>query len=141
MEITANAIQTIQPGANVLFTETPVDGGCSIVHREGGGLIILRGLTKCQCRARFKVTFNGNIAIPEGGTAPQQISLAIAINGEPVNATLMAVTPPAVDQYFNIASAAYIDVPAGCCTSISVKNNSAIAVNVANANLIIERVA
>lgn len=140
MEITANAIQTVAAGANVLFTETPVAGGCSIIHREGSGLVTLRGLAKCQCRARFKITFNGNIAIPPGGDS-QQISLAIAISGEPIGATWMAVTPPDDNQYFNIASAVYIDVPAGCCTSISVKNNSTIAINVANANLIAERVA
>ena len=140
MEITANAIQTVASGTNVLFTETPVAGGCSIIHREGSGLTALRGLTRCQCRARFKVNFNGNIAIPVGG-ASQQISLSIAINGEPVSSTFMAVTPPGANQYFNVASSVYIDVPAGCCTNVSVENTSAIAIDVANANLIVERVA
>lgn len=140
MEITANAIQTVAAGANVLFTDTPVSGGCSIIHREGSGLVTLRGLTRCQCRARFKVSFNGNIAIPVDGD-PQQISLSIAINGEQVGSTFMAVTPPEDNQYFNVASAVYIDVPAGCCTTVSIKNTSNIAINVANANLIVERVA
>lgn len=141
MEITANAIQTVLPGANVLFTDTPVPGGSSILHRKGSGLVTLRGLARCQNRARFKITFNGNIAIPTTETAPQQASLAIAINGEPINETWMATTPLDVDQYFNIASAVYVDVPAGCCLTVSVENNSVISVNVANANLIIERVA
>lgn len=140
MEITANAIQTVASGANVLFTETPVAGGCSIIHREGSGLTTLRGVTRCQCRARFKVTFNGNIAIPVGG-ASQQISLSIAINGEPIGATFMAVTPPGANQYFNVSAGVYIDVPAGCCTSVSVENTSTISIDVANANLIVERVA
>lgn len=141
MEITANAIQNVASGANVLFTETPVPGGCSIIHREGSGLTTLRGLTKCQGRARFKVFFSGNIAIPAGQTGIQQASLAIAINGEPVNATWMAITPFDTEQYFNVSSAVYVDVPAGCCSTISVENNGIIPVNVANANLIVERVA
>lgn len=141
MEITANAIQSVATGANVLFTDTPVPGGCSIIHRQGSGLVTLRGLAKCQRRARFKVSFNGNVAIPQGGDAPQQISLSIAINGEQVGSTFMAVTPPDDNQYFNVASSVYIDVPASCCNNISIKNTSAIAINVANANLIVERVA
>lgn len=140
MEITANAIQTVASAANVLFTETPVPGGCSIIHREGSGLTTLRGLTRCQCRARFRVSFNGNIAIPVGGTS-QQISLSIAINGEPIGSTFMAITPPGANQYFNVSSSVYIDVPAGCCTTVSVENTSAISIDVANANLIVERVA
>ena len=62
MEITANAIQTVAAGANVIFTDTVVCGNCAIMHREGSGLVTLRGLTN-QCRARFRVSFGGNIAI------------------------------------------------------------------------------
>lgn len=139
MEITANAIQTVASNQNVLFTETPVDGSCSILHREGSGLVTLRGITN-QCRARFKAFFSGNIAIPTGGTVGP-ISLAIAINGEAVATTTMIQTPAAVEEYTNVASAVYLDVPAGCCLTVSVTNTSDEAINVQNANLIIERVA
>lgn len=139
MEITANAIQLVQPNQNVLFTETAVSGNCSIVHREGSGLVSIRGLTQ-QNRARFRASFGGNIAVPTGETAGP-ISLAIAINGESVASTTMIVTPTAVDAYFNVFSAIFLDVPTGCCSQISVKNISGIPVNVQNANLIVERVA
>lgn len=141
MEITANAIQTVLSNQNVLFTDVPVHGkNCdSLVYREGSGLITLRGLTR-QCRARFRVFFNGNIAIPTGGTVGP-ISLAIAMSGESIGATNMIVTPAAVDEYFNVASSTYIDVPAGCCIQVSVKNTSTGSVNVQNANLMVERVA
>lgn len=140
MEITANAIQTVPIAANVQFTETPVAGNCSIVHREGSGLVTLRGITSGQCRARFKVTFGGNISVPTGQT-PAAIGLAIALNGEAVATTHMMATPAAADQYFNVFSAIYIDVPSGCCTQVSVKNTSAIPINVVHSNLIVERVA
>jgi hypothetical protein len=99
----------------------------------------LRGLTN-QCRARFKVSFGGNVAIPATGTAGA-ISLAIAINGEPVPSTTMIETPTVVDSYSSVFSAVYIDVPTCCCTQVSIKNIGADSINVQNANLIIERVA
>lgn len=139
MEITANALQTVEPNQNVQFTDTAVCGSCSIMHRDGSGLITLRGLTN-QCRARFKAFFSGNIAIPTGGTV-EAISLALAINGEAIASTTMIQTPAAVEEFANVASAVYIDVPANCCVTISVRNTSAQAVDVQNANLIIERVA
>lgn len=139
MEITANALQTVELNQNVQFTDTAVCGSCSIMHRDGSGLVTLRGLTN-QCRARFKAFFSGNIAIPAGGTV-EAISLAISINGEAIASTTMIQTPAAVEEFANVASAVYIDVPANCCVTVSVRNTSTQAIDVQNANLIIERVA
>jgi hypothetical protein len=139
MELTANAIQTITANANVLFTDTVVPGNCSITHRDGSGLVTLRGLTN-QCRARFRVSFGGNIAIPTGGTVGP-ISLALAVDGEPVATTTMISTPTAVEEYNNVFSAIFLDIPKGCCSQISVKNISDEDIEIQNANLIIERVA
>ena len=69
------------------------------------------------------------------------ISLAIAINGEPVATTTMVETPAAVEEYNNVFSAIFLDIPKGCCSQISVRNLTGDDVNVQNANLIIERVA
>ena len=139
MEITANALQTVEANQNVLFTDTVVCGSCSSLHRDGSGLVTLRGITN-QCRARFKVTFGGNVALPAGGTV-EAISLAIAINGEPVASTTMIVTPAAVEEFSNVFTAIYLEVPANCCSQISVRNISTQAIDVQNANLIVERVA
>lgn len=140
MEITANAIQTVNPNQSVLFTETAVPGNFSMIHREGSGLVGLRGLTNGQRRARFLVKFGANIAVPTGETVGP-ITLAIAINGEPVLTSSMISTPTAVDAYNNVNADLYIDVPIGCCNQVSVDNISTIPVNVQNANFIIERVA
>lgn len=102
--------------------------------------LLCAALGASQCRARFRVTFGANIAVPTGGTAGA-ISLAIAINGEPVVTTTMTTTPAAVDQYNNVFSSIFLDVPKGCCSQISVKNISTQTVSVQNANLIVERVA
>lgn len=139
MEIIANALQTVEINQNVLFTDDVACGNCSIIHRDGSGLVTLRGITN-QCRARFKVTFGGNIALPADGTVGP-ISLAITLDGEPIPSTTMTVTPAAVEQFNNVFSAIFIDVPRGCCLTIGVRNISTGAVDVQNANLIVERVA
>lgn len=139
MEITANALQTVNANQNVIFTETAVCGSNSILHREGSGITTLRGMTN-QCRARFRIFFSGNIAIPTTGTVGP-ISLAITLNGEPVGPTTMIQTPAATAEFNNVASAIYLDIPCGCCSQISVRNISTQAISVQNANLIVERVA
>jgi hypothetical protein len=128
MELIANALQTVEAGANVQFTDEIISGCNSILHRAGSGIATLRGMTN-QCRARFKVFFSRNIAIPTGGTV-EAISIAIAINGEAIASTTMIQTPAAVEEFANVASAAYIDVPAGCCITASVRNTSTQAIDV-----------
>lgn len=139
MEITAVTLQEVAENQNVLFTDTVICGGPSIVHRQGSGLVTLRGLTN-QCRAQYKVSFGGNIVIPADGTV-EAISLALTIDGEPLGSTLMIETPAAVEQFSNVFSAVYIAVPRGCCVTVGVRNTSTQAINVQNANLIVERVA
>lgn len=139
MEIIANALQTVPANQNVYFTDTVTCGNCAITHRDDSGLVTLRGMTG-QCRARFRVTFGANIGLPADGAAGP-ISLAIAIDGEAVRATTMTVTPAAVEEFFNIFSSVFVDVPRGCCVTISVKNITDVDVDVQNANLIVDRVA
>ena len=100
---------SVAAGQNLPLTETSVAGPSCIVHREGAGIVTLRGLTN-QCRARFKVSFGSNIAIPTGGTV-EAISVALAINGEPLASATAIVTPAAVENYFNVFVAAFIEVP------------------------------
>ena len=138
-EYTAVAAQTVAANQNVLLTETAVNGTKCINHRTGSGIVTLRGIG-AQCRARFMVEFGGNIAIPTGGTVGS-IQLAIAVDGEPLASTTMIITPAAVENYFNVSAAVYIDVPAGCCVTVSVENTSTQPILVQNANLIANRVA
>ena len=139
MESIANALQTVESNQNILFTDVVVCGNCSITHRAGSGLVTLKGNTT-QCRARYRVSFGGNIAIPTGGTV-EAIQAAIAIEGEALASTTMIVTPAAVGEFANVYTSVFIDVPRGCCMTISTQNTSGQAIEVQNANLIIERVA
>ena len=147
-EFTKNDVQVVQPNAPVVLTTTI---GCPkgyVLHRNESGIVTLRGITN-NCFARYQVAFNGNIAVPEGGTVGA-ISVALAIDGEPVLTSRAIVTPAAVDDYFNVTSTAIVTVPKGCCVNVSVENTSesatpattpAPAINVQNANLTITRIA
>ena len=141
-EYVANAIQEVEVGQNVLLNDSiPCTKGY-VIHRNGSGILTLRGIVNGGCNqfARYQVEFNGNIAVPTGGTVGE-ISVALAINGEPIQTSRARVTPAAVENYFNVTSLANITVPRGCCFTLSVENTSEDAIEVQNANLTINRVA
>ena len=133
--------QTVQAGKNVLLNNTECCGNPCVVHRDESGIVTLRGMVKgCQKRARFRVWFGANTAIPAGG-AVAQITLAIAVSGEAAKNATMIVTPAAVENYFNVSAAIIVDVPAGCCVAIAVQNTGDAAIDVQNANMIVDRIA
>lgn len=138
-EYTNIGIAAVAANQNVPLTETAVAGNCSIVHREGAGVVTLRGLTN-QCSARFKVSFGANIAIPDGGTV-DAITAALSVDGEPLASTVMTVTPAAAENYFNVYTAVNVVVPRGCCVTVAATNTSTQTINFANSNMIVERIA
>lgn len=149
-EYVYNDIQLVEPNQNVILRDTiPCNRGY-VIHRNESGILTLRGIVNnaCGCFARYQVTFNGNIAVPEDGTVGP-IAVALAIDGEPVQTSRAIVTPAAVDEYFNVTSTAFITVPKGCCFNVAVENvsfgataaDAPTAINVQNANLTVQRVA
>lgn len=154
-EFVRNDFQTVAPNQPVAL-DTSI--GCTkgyVYHRNGSGIVTLRGVTN-NCFARYQVTFNGNIAVPDGGTVGP-ISVALALDGEPLLTSRAIVTPaatatdpPTQANFFNVTSTAIIDVPKGCCTHVSVENTSesatpattpAPSILVQNANLTVTRIA
>lgn len=141
-EFTYNPIQLVPANQAVIFNNSIMCPKKYVIHRNESGIVILRGIVNnpSSCFARYQVTFNGNIAVPEDGTVGP-ISVALAIDGEALPTSRAIVTPAAVDEYFNVTSTAFITVPKGCCFNCSVENVSDDAINVQNANLVITRVA
>jgi len=129
MEIVAVAEQTVAVNQDVLFNAVSVRGCPSILHREGSGIVTLRGLANGQCRARFRVSYGSNIAVPTGETVGP-VELTISLNGEGIPSSSMISTPTAVDNYNNVSADIFIDVPIGCCTQLSIQNTGTIPVNV-----------
>lgn len=132
----------------ILFDATiPCTRNC-VFHEDGTGNFILRGVTN-NCFARYQVTYNGNIALPEGATVTP-IAVAITVNGETRPSSLAISTPAAVEEFDNVTSTAIITVPKGCCFDVAVKYVSGVTdgtttptptIDVANSNLTIVRVA
>lgn len=149
-EFTNNAIQLVQPNQPIVLNGSNWGMRNLIFHTDESGIVTLRGIVGNPYAqfALYQVTFNGNIAVPEGATVGA-IAIAIARNGSPIQTSKAIVTPTVVDAYFNVTSTAFIIVPRGCCFDISVVNASesadpattpATPINVQNANLVIQRV-
>lgn len=147
-EYLANAVQEVALNAPIIFNASiPCNRGC-VYHEDETGVFILRG--KCdQCYATYQVTFNGNIALPEGA-AVTPIAIAIAVSGEPRLTSRAIFTPAAAEDYGNVTSTAIIKVPRGCCFPVSVDAVPATTdptvtpapiIEVQNANLVITRIA
>lgn len=150
-EFAKNEIQLVQPNQPVTLN---IVIGCNrgyVIHRNGSGIITLRGVVNNPscCFARYQCTFNGNIAVPDGYTVGP-IATALALDGETLLSSRAIVTPAAVDDYFNVTCTAIITVPKGCCFNVSCINASASgdpatspapAINVQNANLTVSRIA
>ena len=149
----AEFVQTQSPqnvafGQNLLLADSIRCPNGYVIHRNGSGILTLRGITS-NCFARYQVTFNGNIAVPEGGTAAA-IAVALAIDGEALQSSRAIVTPAAVEQYFNVTSTAIITVPKGCCYTVALENvNAGVGgdivdeqtISIADGNLTVTRIA
>ena len=140
-EYSAVAVQTVAVDDNILF-----DNGSRacrkgfVQHRDDSGIFFLKGATN-GCRAVYRVTFNGNIAIATGGTV-EPVSVALTINGEELGNALATVTPAAIGDFFNVSVTTFIEIPCGCCVTVSVENVSDTTdIDVQNANIIFDRVA
>ena len=139
-EYSAIAAQAVAVDENVLF-----NNGCRacrkgfIQHRDDSGIFFLKGSSN-GCRAVYRVTFNGNIAIATGGTV-ETISAALTINGESLGNATATVTPAAIRDFFNVSATTFIDIPCSFCVTVSVENVSPTrSIDVTNANIVFERV-
>ena len=148
--VQAQSPQNVAYGQNLLLIDSIRCPNGYVVHRNGSGILTLRGITSgCSCFARYQVTFNGNIAVPTDGTAAA-IAVALAIDGEPLQTSRAIVTPAAVEQYFNVTSTAIITVPKGCCYTLALENvNAGVGgeivdeqtISIADGNITVTRIA
>ena len=152
-EYIANQLQTVALNTPIVFSDSiPCRRGL-IYHEDGTGVFQLRGVKNnsgcCRCcdnTTDYQVTFNGNIAVPEGGTVGP-IAIALAVGGEPIDSSRAIFTPAAVDEYGNVTATKIVKVPWKCCPSVSVEYvNGSVndptavptpVINVVNANLTI----
>ena len=140
-EYSAIPVQSIAVDENVIFANG--SRACHkgyIQHRDTSGIFFLKGSNGCN-KAVYRVTFNGNIAIATGGTV-EPISVALTINGEALGNALATVTPTVAEAFFNVSITTFIEIPCGCCVTVSVENVSDTTdIDLTNGNIIFDRVA
>lgn len=138
--------QTVAVDENILFLNG--DRCCKrgyILHNNTSGVFRLKGICKnCATRAIYKVNFHANVAVApaaDGGVL-EPISIALVQNGETMQNTVSTVTPAAIGNQWVVNFETLIELPCGCCDTVSVKNISdTTAITVANANILFERIA
>ena len=133
--------QVIAEDENIIFLDG--DRACKkgyITHRSGSGVFRLKGAGNA-CKTVYRVTFNANIAVAEGGTVGA-ISVALQEDGETLQNAVATVTPTVAEAFFNVSLTTFIIIPCGCCVTVSVENISdGTAIDVTNANIIFDRIA
>lgn len=150
-EYLANAPQSVALNAPIIFTASIPCRKGYIYHEDETGIFTLRGIVNCPsaCFAVYRVTYNGNVAIPEEGELTP-IAVALAVSGEPRLTSRAIFTPAEVEEYGNLTSTAIVKVPRGCCFNLSVEYVSATEdptvtptpiITVQNSNLVIDRIA
>lgn len=154
-EWTGVAVQTVNPGESIVFTENPVPCTKGLIrHRDDSGAFLLSGNSAngcnsnnsgcCRCpycsnnNVQYRVSFGANIAIPTGETVGE-ISVGYSLEGSTLNGTVMRVTPEAVEQYFNVSRDTNVSVFKNCCQSFSIRNTGTVPILVQNANVAITR--
>lgn len=122
--LTRDQVETVALNQAIPFIDSiPCNSG-NVYHQSGTGIFVLRGKTT-NCFARYNVEFTGNISIPEeGATTP--IATAIVVSGEQRIGSRSIYTPAGVDEFGNVTSRATVDVPCGCCFTVSVEYVSGI---------------
>ena len=125
--LTRDRVETVALNSPIPFVDSiPCNRGY-VYHQSGTGIFILRGIVNNQssCFARYNVEFTGNISVPEEGELTP-IATAIVVSGEQRIGSRSIYTPAETDEYGNVTSRATIDVPRGCCFTVSVEYVSGV---------------
>lgn len=93
----------------------PCNKGCVVPITTG--VLTLNGSSTNRF-ARYEVTLQGNISIPEGG-AVTPIAVAITLNGVAIPDSVAIITPAAAEDVWHINTSVIVTVPCGCCVSVS----------------------
>lgn len=108
--------QNVALNGTIPFDVVSISCGKGCVVPLAVGVLTLKG--GANQFARYDVTLQANVAIPEGG-AVTPLALAITLNGVPIADSVAIVTPAAVGDLWHINTSTTVTVPCGCCVSVS----------------------
>ena len=120
--LTRDAVESVALNTPIQFIDSISCQKGYVFHQSGTGIFVLRGIVNNPCAgfARYIVEFTGNVSIPTGG-AITPIATAIVVSGEERQGSRSIFTPSAVNEYGGVTSRATVDVPRGCCFTVSVE--------------------
>lgn len=130
------ASAVVSAGSNVLFpTDRVRTKSCNsccgwLSHDTGSGLFTL---TK---QGIYEIQYNADITSTDAG----QASLVLEQNGEAIGGTQSIYTVATASALGNVSASTLIRVPCGASYTITLTNNSTLALNVQDANIIIKKI-
>jgi len=146
-EYSANAVQTVQPGAFAVFTATTVPCFMGLIqHEDDSPLFSLSGrcsnTNTCCCKrnrsAMYDTTVNMNVALSADATVAP-ISVALAVGGVAYPLSQMDSTPAAIQQFNHIGTELSLPILNGCCQYVAVQNTSTQPIDIRNLVIKFER--
>lgn len=130
IQLTNSTALTLPPGVSVTFDTVLLKTGNDTCHRKNSGLVQLNAQ-----RARYEVEFSANI----GATATGLAQLAIALDGETLQETIMDAQTAAIGNLNNVATGTFVRTCCRGADTITVKNTGTTTITVANPNLRVGR--
>lgn len=130
------ASAVVSVGSNVLFpTDRVRTKSCNsccgwLSHDTGSGLFTL---TK---QGIYEIQYNANITSADVG----QASLVLEQNGEAIGGTQSIYTVATASALGHVSASTLIRVPCGASYTITLTNNSTLALNIQDANIIIKKI-
>lgn len=131
------ASAVVSAGSNVLFpTDRVRTKSCNsccgwLSHDTGSGLFTL---TK---QGIYEIQYNADITSADTG----QASLVLEQNGEAIGGTRSIYTVATAGALGNVSASTLICVPCGASYTITLTNNSTLALNVQDTNIVIKKIA
>lgn len=130
LELTNSAPLTLAPGDSVTFGTTLLRTGCGECHRANSGLVSLNK----PC-ATYDVSFSANVGTTAAGTA----LLAIRLDGETLNETIMSAPTAAAGDLQTVSRSTFVRTCCRGADTISVANIGTAPITVSNPNLRVGR--
>ena len=135
--IASNGIQTVQPGAYVVFDTTIVPCEMGLIqHSDGTPVFSVSGWRNnsgCCCNRNKPTLYNAvmdmNVALAEGATVAP-ITVAIAVDGVSLPISEMDSTPAAVGDFNHIGRQISLPILRNCCQTVAVQNTSTQPIDV-----------
>lgn len=120
--------QTVAVNGTVLFANTRIKTGCTVRHEQGSGRFA------AVAPGVYEVSYSANVSAAAAGAA----TLVLMQDGEEVAGSRATVTL-AANAPMNVSKTVLVCVPCDCCSALTVRNVSATAVTLDNANFVITR--